>query len=782
MKEFKKNWLIVMCICLVAFCGLMMSGNSSTAVKAEDTDIEIEREIKTENNEDELSPMASTNVTSTAGRITWRYKDSNDVKPLRTVKVEICKKSGSSYTVLGTVYTNTNGYYSLDSHQSVSSDNIVLRIYPESVFCKVYSYAGSSPTAYVREVSAGTVSGNKKTINYSVIICNAEDDDIATCSIYADINKMYFDNALMAQQLINFSGRYVKEIHGQNLNKINVYYPHNNPDNNGSFYKSRSINLKFSTHRWFDNNGIDTVMHEYGHYIAYSLNLVNSVGGYHGANVYDVRLNTDKKLTKSEALRLAWSEGIATYFSEAAQHYYKNEAVGWSTTFAEKHNSVKRPPCGYGEMGEDTTIGVLTALCGFNEEYIDLGLGDKKTLNIIKEFVASDYGKANENKHLSQFVKFLYTKNYIDKEALGYVLTEYEAAPLIKNVERNGNNLTVTFIANGGSENIKNNMFDIVLYDGNGEEILRKNNVNSTSEDVTENISGQRLGNLYEKHECVISLSGVNFEGNTFSVSVIGYQTELGVNSGGYYSRFYTVERSPVGEYIDVGYSIGDEKYCEFVDLWETNGSNEYYLYFPTSGRYTIQTLGMTANQIALYNASNGEQISSANGNGYLCNSLIVVDVYNSQDYKLVVTHNCNTINLTGNVVIYQKRNIKVVITPSETAENNQSASGIYSYHYPDVETILSIAQYKKTNMCTLSVENGGMTKIKTNTYGDHYDTCLYLANVYSMFDATITDSLDSNYSAEINQVLFTGRKYLLVNSLYNLNLLNYSFAIDISQ
>lgn len=44
MKEFKKNWLIVMCICLVSFCGLMMSGNSSTAVKAEDTDIEIERE------------------------------------------------------------------------------------------------------------------------------------------------------------------------------------------------------------------------------------------------------------------------------------------------------------------------------------------------------------------------------------------------------------------------------------------------------------------------------------------------------------------------------------------------------------------------------------------------------------------------------------------------------------------------------------------------------------------------------------------------------------------
>ena len=789
MKEFKKNWLIVMCICLVAFCGLMMSGNSSTAVKAEDTDIEIAREIKTENNEDELSPMASTNVTSTAGRITWRYIDSNDVKPLRTVKVEICKKSGSSYTVLGTVYTNTNGYYSLSSHQSVSSDNIVLRIYPESVFCKVYSYAGSSPTAYVREVSAGTVSGNKKTINYSAVICRSDTSGNDTesikkmeCTVNVDKDKVYFDNALMVLQLVNFSGRYVKEIHGQNLAKITVYFHHGQKIGNvGCFYRrsngTRAIYLQFNDCSWF-YSGSDTVMHEYGHYISDLLNLTSLPGGDHSGNCYDHNINENTPITKSHALQLAFSEGVATYFAKAAQYYFKEEAVDWGEKFAYYNADMTEGDVGYGEMGESTTTCVLSALCGFKQDYVSLGLGDKKTLALLKEFTSSSYGNSSTLMTLPQFIKLMYSKEYINKEALGFILTECEAAPLIKSVSKAGNTFNITFVANGGSSLIKNNVFDFVLYNGEGDEIYRKNSINTTP--VSEFNDG--VNNIYETREATVTVGNVNFSGRTYSVSLVGHQTELNVISGGYYSRLYTVENNPIGNDIIISDDVGDEKYCEFTDILSSNESKEYYLYFPSSGKYVIQTLGLTTTSLTFYNNVSGELIATASKNGYLTNSLVVVDVYSSCDYKLIVQNKYYNRCETGNAINNQKRNIKIVITPSEIVGNNQSASGIYSYHYPDVETILSVAQYQKTNMCTLSVENGGMTKIKTNTYGDHYDTCLYLANVYSMFDATIADSLDSNYSAEINQVLFTGQKYLLVNSLYNINLLNYSFAIDISQ
>ena len=733
--------------------------------------------------------MALTNVMSTAGRITWRYKDSNDVKPLRTVKVEICKKSGSSYTVLGTVYTNTNGYYSLDSHQSVSSDNIVLRIYPESVFCKVYSYAGSSATAYVREVSSGTVSGNKKTINYSAVICRSDVPENDTeyikkmeCTVNADKDKVYFDNALMVLQLVNFSGRYVKEIHGQNLAKITVYFHHGQKSGNvGCFYRrsngTRAIYLQFDKCSWFYSSA-DSVMHEYGHYISDLLNLTSLPGGNHSGNCYDHNINENTPITKSHALQLAFSEGVATYFAKAAQYYFKEEAVDWAGEFAHYYANMTEGDVGYGEMGESTTTCVLSALCGFKQDYVGLGLGDKKTLALLKEFTSSNYGNSSTIMTLPQFIKLLYSKEYINKEALGFILTECEAAPLIKSVSKAGNTFNITFVANGGSGLIKNNVFDFVLYNGEGDEIYRKNSINTTS--VSEFNDG--VNNIYETREATVTVGNVNFSGRTYSVSLVGHQTELNVISGGYYSRLYTVENNPIGNDIIISDDLGDEKYCEFTDILSSNESKEYYLYFPSSGKYVIQTLGLTTTSLAFYNNVSGELIATASKNGYLTNSLVVVDVYSSCDYKLIVQNKYYNRCESGNAINNQKRNIKIVITPSEIAGNNQSASGIYSYHYPDVETILSVAQYQKTNMCTLSVENGGMTKIKTNTYGDHYDTCLYLANVYSMFDATIADSLDSNYSAEINQVLFTGQKYLLVNSLYNINLLNYSFAIDLSQ
>ena len=522
-------------------------------------------------------------------------------------------------------------------------------------------------------------------------------------------------------------------------------------------------------------------MHEYGHYISDLLNLTALPGGNHTANCYDYNINEGTPISKSHALQLAFSEGVATYFAKAAQYYFKEEAVNWEPGFADYSEYVTYGDVGYGEMGEDTTTCVLSALCGFKQDYVSLGLRDKKTLELLKEFVSGSYGNTSAKKTFPQFIKLLYSKEYISKEALGFILTECEAAPLIQSVSKSGNTFNIKFVANGGSQSVRNNEFDFVLYNGYGDEIYRINSINAQSKATDEELENDGVNNVYEKFEATVVVGNIDFSGRTYSVSIVGHQTELDIVSGGYYSRFYTVEKNPVGEYIIIEEDIGDEKYCEFTDSLSTNESKEYYLYFPSTGKYVIQTLGLAPTAIALYNTS-GELMANASGNGYLKNSLIAVDIYSSYDYKLVVKNKYYNQSESRDIINIQDRNIKVVITPAETDENNQSASGIYSYRYPDVKTIISVAQYQKTNMCTLSVENGGMTKIKTNTYGDHYDTCLYLANVYSMFDATIANSLDSNYSAEINKVLFTGQKYLLVNSLYNLNLLNYSFAIEISQ
>ena len=134
----------------------------------------------------------------------------------------------------------------------------------------------------------------------------------------------------MVLQLVNFSGRYVKEIHGQNLAKITVYFHHGQKSGNvGRFYRrsngTRAIYLQFNECSWFYSDA-DTVMHEYGHYISDLLNLTSLPGGDHSGNCYDYNINENTPITKSHALQLAFSEGVATYFAKAAQYYHKEEA------------------------------------------------------------------------------------------------------------------------------------------------------------------------------------------------------------------------------------------------------------------------------------------------------------------------------------------------------------------------------------------------------------------------------------------------------------------------
>lgn len=212
-------------------------------------------------------------------------------------------------------------------------------------------------------------------------------------------------------------------------------------------------------------------MHEYGHYISDLLNLTALPGGNHTANCYDYNINEGTPISKSHALQLAFSEGVATYFAKAAQYYFKEEAVNWEPGFADYSEYVTYGDVGYGEMGEDTTTCVLSALCGFKQDYVSLGLGDKKTLELLKEFVSGSYGNTSAKKTFPQFIKLLYSKEYISKEALGFILTECEAAPLIQSVSKSGNTFNIKFVANGGSQSVRNNEFDFVLYNGYGDEI-----------------------------------------------------------------------------------------------------------------------------------------------------------------------------------------------------------------------------------------------------------------------------------------------------------------------
>ena len=103
---------------------------------------------------------------------------------------------------------------------------------------------------------------------------------------------------------------------GSLLSQIEVEWPGSNASAN---YDGSDINMRPGD-RW----DWDVLFHEYGHYVQDVFNINNSPGGPH--NIGDCI--SDVQNSKSKGVRLAWSEGWATYFGTVAQVKQNLAALG----------------------------------------------------------------------------------------------------------------------------------------------------------------------------------------------------------------------------------------------------------------------------------------------------------------------------------------------------------------------------------------------------------------------------------------------------------------------
>lgn len=129
----------------------------------------------------------------------------------------------------------------------------------------------------------------------------------------------------------------------------------------------------------------DVVLHEYGHYVARLDSMTDSVGGQHF-------LNKAITLVKKDAVRLAWAEGWATWFSITAQREAGLGKLGIPDVgdSAYRDSSLKKgfqrvdlndadPPWSGGERSEVTVMRVLYDLAddhgGKQGEVVSMGVG-----------------------------------------------------------------------------------------------------------------------------------------------------------------------------------------------------------------------------------------------------------------------------------------------------------------------------------------------------------------------------------------------------------------------
>ena len=110
--------------------------------------------------------------------------------------------------------------------------------------------------------------------------------------------------------------------------------------------------------------------------------------------------------------------------------------------------------------------------------------------------------------------------------ALGNLLSYYKMAPSSLHEGSSEDTIYLTWNANGTSEDLENDRFDLIFFDENMCEILRKENIFSSIDllsDVEENIV-------------------LNSDGTIFYIIVIAYQTSS-PTTGGYYSKIFSIEK-----------------------------------------------------------------------------------------------------------------------------------------------------------------------------------------------------------------------------------------------
>lgn len=140
--------------------------------------------------------------------------------------------------------------------------------------------------------------------------------------LHLDINIHCQDSDLAKSfeisEIARVSRNYVYAMSGDTLEPIQITFPYNNHLNDDgeavSYHKSKKLYI--TTEAAF-NRVWHTVGHEYGHYIEYVKDLVESPGGSH----YYGKELIEKKGSAEKAMSFAYNEGLASYLGYAAQAY-----------------------------------------------------------------------------------------------------------------------------------------------------------------------------------------------------------------------------------------------------------------------------------------------------------------------------------------------------------------------------------------------------------------------------------------------------------------------------
>ncbi|MBF0273891.1 MAG: hypothetical protein HQK84_01530, partial [Nitrospinae bacterium] len=230
------------------------------------------------------------------------YKDSSGVShPIRYAQVAAVDSSGNS---LGSGTTNATGAYSF-TVSATSGSTYTIRVYT-TLLSDIANVGSSATTTYYIESSAQTASASNASIGTltSGTVTSGSTTDSTSGRAFSVLD------AMLQYAVETFM------LKGSLLPDVNVLFP---VTGDVSYYSAGAIYvLRTDALDW------DVLGHEFGHFLSdkgASTKFDNSPGGCHGGTSTLTAYSSCAANTKSDGIRLAWSEGWATFFSVASQVY-----------------------------------------------------------------------------------------------------------------------------------------------------------------------------------------------------------------------------------------------------------------------------------------------------------------------------------------------------------------------------------------------------------------------------------------------------------------------------
>lgn len=396
--------------------------------------ISIIETTKIKENEEKSTPKLKVN-----GYIKW----TDAVGVTRNAKNQVVEiyDVGSSEYLLGTVTTNSNGFYSF-SKNIIDGDTFNIRIKVVLGNSLYYiadennnSYKISSDITY--NVGNGTLT---KSITSSQL---SEDSD--RLSIMTNL-KYYAD--------------YANEVLGYYLPRVKIIYSNNDDGryNNGTIYYDGSICM------------VDNIGHEYGHYFADCVGISNgsSVAGH---TVFDLLCEAPGQNCASNH-KAAWNEGFAEFFTAAAN-------VTMGDSFLESQRLIESTQLYFSYIDLNELIDIFKIGAGNEIANAALLFNIADSIdNLLGDNISWGYNNTilflinNEIQDLNEFLNAISVNNSLnDYMAISKILTDYNIAPRITNVSETLSGLRINWDPQG-CENTPEGEFIIHIFDEDGEDLL----------------------------------------------------------------------------------------------------------------------------------------------------------------------------------------------------------------------------------------------------------------------------------------------------------------------